>query len=152
MKRAMIRLYRSLTMYFIRGPCVGDVAKLLDNVVERLVVLKRKSDVSKSFITVKCTNPWDLGASLNLALIFQESICDELDAAKICKKRVDHLKDYANPQVKLFLKGRSSTFMHFFGILQLYIRLPRHPCYELHNFTVTAYTFSVYVKRSRKHL
>jgi len=89
-----------------RGPCVGDVAKLLDNVVEKLGVLKRKSD---------------------------ENICDELDAAKICKKRVDHLKDYANPQANVAQQWRrrrlDRMLVEYFlraGYYQTALKLAKH--------------------------
>lgn len=46
---------------------VGDITDLLSGVIEKLTVLKRKSS---------------------------DSISSELDAAKVCKKRLDHLKEY----------------------------------------------------------
>ncbi|XP_041368384.1 E3 ubiquitin-protein transferase MAEA-like [Gigantopelta aegis] len=45
---------------------LGDVTQAIDNMVEKLTILKRKAD---------------------------ESIQDELDAAKVIKKRVEHLKE-----------------------------------------------------------
>lgn len=96
-----------------RGPCVGDVAKLLDNVVDKLGVLKRKSD---------------------------ENICDELEAAKICKKRVDHLKDYANPQANIAQQWRrrrlDRMLVEYFlraGFYQTALKLAKHS--DIQDFT-----------------
>ncbi|XP_015787000.1 macrophage erythroblast attacher [Tetranychus urticae] len=50
---------------------VGSITDLLSGVVEKLTVLKRKA---------------------------KESIMDELDAAKCCKRRLEHLKEYCNPR------------------------------------------------------
>lgn len=47
----------------------GDITKLLDGVVAKLQVLKRKA---------------------------QESIAEELQAGLVCKRRLDHLKRHAN--------------------------------------------------------
>ncbi|XP_002741395.1 E3 ubiquitin-protein transferase MAEA-like [Saccoglossus kowalevskii] len=53
---------------------VGTVASLLDSVVDKLTVLKRKAE---------------------------ESISQEEDSVKVCKRRVEHLKDYdsCNPAI-----------------------------------------------------
>jgi len=48
---------------------IGDVTKVLDGMVEKLTLLKRKA---------------------------AESIQDETEAAKVCKRRLDHLKEYEN--------------------------------------------------------
>lgn len=48
-------------------PTIGLITNMLSDVVTKLTVLKRKAE---------------------------ESIGDELDAAMVCKKRLDHLKDY----------------------------------------------------------
>ncbi|KAK2154234.1 hypothetical protein LSH36_274g06049 [Paralvinella palmiformis] len=48
---------------------VGDVTKVLDGMVEKLTLLKRKAE---------------------------ESINDEQEAAKACKRRIEHLKEYEN--------------------------------------------------------
>ncbi|XP_065352023.1 E3 ubiquitin-protein transferase MAEA [Cloeon dipterum] len=48
-----------------------EISRILGGMVERLQVLKRKA---------------------------KESITEELDAAHVCKKRLEHLKEYASPQ------------------------------------------------------
>ncbi|XP_064630741.1 E3 ubiquitin-protein transferase MAEA-like [Lineus longissimus] len=48
-------------------PSTGEVNKMLDGVVEKLTLLKRKAE---------------------------ESVADETEAAKACKRRVDHLKEF----------------------------------------------------------
>ena len=52
-------------------PIVGNITKLLDGVVEKLQVLKRKSE---------------------------ESISEELSAGYVCKRRLEHLKQNVKPQ------------------------------------------------------
>ncbi|KAJ8316899.1 hypothetical protein KUTeg_004803 [Tegillarca granosa] len=52
-------------------PTIGEVSKAIDNMVEKLYLLKRKAD---------------------------ESINEELDAARMIKRRVDHLKEVENLQ------------------------------------------------------
>ncbi|ELU07028.1 hypothetical protein CAPTEDRAFT_123183 [Capitella teleta] len=46
---------------------LGDVSRVLDGVVEKLTIMKRKAE---------------------------ESILDEVQAARVCKRRIEHLKDY----------------------------------------------------------
>ncbi|KAI8129428.1 hypothetical protein FF38_04800 [Lucilia cuprina] len=53
-------------------PTVSDVSKMVGNVVQRLQVLKRKSE---------------------------ESINEELNAAYVCKKKLGHLKGIAQPEI-----------------------------------------------------
>lgn len=54
------------------APIVGNISKLIDGVVEKLQVLKRKSE---------------------------ESISEELSAGYVCKRRLEHLKQNVKPSV-----------------------------------------------------
>ncbi|KAJ8867091.1 hypothetical protein PR048_032953 [Dryococelus australis] len=57
----------------------GDISKLLGGMVERLQVLKRKCSVVMQKETVQA----------------DESISEELEAANVCKRRLEHLKEHA---------------------------------------------------------
>ncbi|GAB1604254.1 E3 ubiquitin-protein transferase MAEA-like [Argonauta hians] len=85
---------------------VGEVTKALDSVVEKLTFLKRKAD---------------------------ESINDELEAAQMTKRRVDHLKEYDNNQssaVSLWKKTRLDRMLvEYFlraGYYNAALRLAKH--------------------------
>ncbi|XP_046383969.1 E3 ubiquitin-protein transferase MAEA [Ischnura elegans] len=64
---AAMELERGLQMQNVHA---GDITRLLGGMVERLQVLKRKAE---------------------------ESICEELEAAHVCKRRLEHLKEHASP-------------------------------------------------------
>ncbi|CAI9732933.1 E3 ubiquitin-protein transferase MAEA-like [Octopus vulgaris] len=85
---------------------VGEVTKALDSVVEKLTFLKRKAD---------------------------ESINDELEAAQMTKRRVDHLKEYDSNQssaVSLWKKTRLDRMLvEYFlraGYYNAALRLAKH--------------------------
>lgn len=62
---------RDVEKALVAHPTVSDVSKMVGNVVQKLQILKRKSD---------------------------ESINEELNAAFVCKKKLGHLKGIAQPE------------------------------------------------------
>lgn len=71
LQNAASELERGLDTTQSAAPIVGTITKLLDGVVEKLHILKRKAE---------------------------ESISEELSAGYVCKRRVEHLKQNVKPQ------------------------------------------------------
>ncbi|KAG8004294.1 Macrophage erythroblast attacher, partial [Nibea albiflora] len=82
-------------------PVVDSVVSLLDGVVEKLSALKRKHSDSSLLLNVR-----DLQAA--------ESIQAEDESAKLCKRRIEHLKEHSSDQpasINLWKKKRMDRMM-----------------------------------------
>ncbi|KAE8628878.1 hypothetical protein XENTR_v10000269 [Xenopus tropicalis] len=80
---------------------VDSVVSLLDGVVEKLSVLKRKAVIQPhshipSPSTMESKVPESITPQWNKAV---ESIQAEDESAKLCKRRIEHLKEHSNDQV-----------------------------------------------------